>query len=383
MKVKAHANKVPLSARRRFLGASAALGASVMSAGEARERADDRRRSPDKLRRIATEEAFALPEVSRATGEYMRSPKAVDEPGLAALFSSVSPKTLGEWGRRLVDLGPLRAAEMDQAGIATQILLMGSPGVQIFEPDEAVALARLANDRMATHCATDPYRYAALATIAPQAPRAAADELTRAVCDLRCRGALINSSTKGEYLDDPKFWPIFEAAQALEVPIYLHPRDPAPAMYKPYADARVCGSIWGYAAETGLHALRLILGGVFDAFPRLQVILGHAGEALPFFVDRIDTRHAVELLPGGARPLKRRPSDYLRNNFIVTTSGMNWALPIRLCLSVMGSDRVMFAADWPFEDAVEAVRTFEQADLNREERRKVLQANAERIFRLV
>jgi 2,3-dihydroxybenzoate decarboxylase len=153
-------------------------------------------------------------------------------------------------------------------------------------------------------------------------------------------------------------------------------------MLQPYADARMTGSIWGFAAEAGLHAARMILGQVFDNFPRLQIILGHAGEALPFFADRIDTRYAIETLPGGAKPLRHKPSYYLKNNFIVTTSGMNWEQPIKLCIAVMGIDRVMFAADYPFEDTVEAVRTFDAAELSDMERRKIYQLNAERVFRL-
>lgn len=335
------------------------------------------------FRRIATEETFTTPEVAAATEALITGPGATGEPGFTALGSSVSRRTIVEWGKQLLDFGDSRRKSMEEAGIDTQILGLFSPGVQIFPPEQGVELARKTNDFIAAQCRRDPARYAALATIAPQAPSAAADELMRAVRELGCRGALINSHTKGEYLDDPKFWPILEAAQSLDVPIYLHPREPSPQMMGPFAEARIMGSIWGYAAETGLHALRMILGQVFDNFPRLQIILGHAGEALPYFVDRIDTRFHVELLPGGAKPLKRKPSAYLRENFIVTTSGMNWDQPIRHCISVMGSDRVMFAADYPFEDAVEAVRTFDTARLSQEERRNVCQTNAERVFQLI
>ena len=368
--------------RRQFMRRATALLGAVGLVGERglAQAADGARTGP--VARIATEEAFVTPEITAATLAYMAGDGARDEPALAVARTVTAPAVRNAWNRRLTDFGALRLEEMDAAGIAMQILLLSSPGVQIFAADQAAELARHANDTAARLCRAYPSRFAALAAIAPQSPSAAADELTRSVGELGCRGAMINSHTKGEYLDDPKFWPIFEAAQALDVPIYLHPREPSPAMAGPFISPRATGSIWGYAAETGLHALRLILGGVFDNFPRLQIILGHGGEALPFFADRIDTRYAVELAPGGARSLKFQPSHYLRENFIVTTSGMNWKQPVELCLAVMGPERVMFAADWPFEDASEAVRTFDAIGLDETLVRRVYEDNARRVFRL-
>lgn len=363
--------------RREFIaGSTTALGAAMPAAAQMR------RRSGGAVRRIATEEGFQTAEIVAATNAYMDGAGAREEPAFAFQRTVVALDVRREWARKLVDVGELRRREMDEAGVSTQILLLGSPGVQIFPAEQAIGFARNANEAAARLCRSDPRRFAHLAAIAPQSPRAAADELTRAVRDLGARGAVINSHTKGEYLDDPKFWPIFEAAQALDVPIYLHPREPSPAMALPFQATRVTGAIWGYAAEAGLHALRLILAGVFDQFPRLQIILGHAGESLPFFIDRIDLRFAVELLPGGAKRLRMRPSDYLRRNFIVTTSGMNWAQPVKLCLDVMGPDRVMFAVDWPFENAVDTVRLFDAIDLDPATRRRVLEGNAQRVFRL-
>jgi 5-carboxyvanillate decarboxylase len=371
--------------RRQFVSRGAALLGAIGLASEfsAAQAADP---SPHagagSVRRIATEEAFVTPAITAATLAYMAGDGRQDEPALAMARTVTAPAVRNEWNRRLTDFGALRLQEMDEAGIAMQILLLSSPGVQIFPTDQAIELARDANDTAARLCRSDPHRFAALAAIAPQSPRAAADELTRCVKQLGCRGAMINSHTKGEYLDDAKFWPIFEAAQALDVPIYLHPREPSATMAGPFIAPRITGSIWGYAAETGLHALRLILGQVVDNFPRLQIILGHGGESLPFFADRIDVRYAVELAPGGAKPLKFKPSHYLRENFILTTSGMNWKQPVELCLAVMGPERVMFAADWPFENATDAVRTFDAIGLDDAVKRRVYQDNARRVFRL-
>jgi predicted TIM-barrel fold metal-dependent hydrolase len=280
-----------------------------------------------------------------------------------------------------MDFGAGREAAMDAAGIDTALLLLGSPGVQIFDAEEATALAALTNDRMAELVRRAPRRYAPLATIAPQDPVRAARELERAVTQLGLHGGLINSHTKGEYLDEQKFWPTLEAAEALGVAIYIHPREPSVGMVGPYLPHALTGAIWGFAAETGLHALRLIMAGVFDRFPNLQIALGHLREGLPFFIDRVDIRYRVEGSPARIA-LKLRPSDYLRRNFHLTTSGMNWEPSVRQALEVMGPDRVQFAADWPFEDATDAADRFRKMTLATAVRAKLAHANAERLWRI-
>lgn len=329
-------------------------------------------------RLIATEEGFAIPETVAATRDWLaRHPG--EEPGLVALMQGFGAEQGRRWFAEMVDFGAVREGAMDAAGITTQLLLHGSPGVQIFGPEEGSQLAGLANDRMTEIKRRNPRRYAPLATIAPQAPTVAARELERAVRQLGLHGALINSHTKGEYLDQPKFWPIFEAAEVLGAPIYLHPREPAPAMFKPFLDHALVGPIWGFAADTGLHALRLIMAGVFDRFPKPQIVLGHLGEGLPFFIDRIDIRYRVDGSPARVK-LWQMPSDYLRANFHLTTSGMNWGPAIEQALAVMGPDRVMFAADWPFEDATDAAQRFRALRLSRPVRDKLAYRNAERLF---
>jgi 2,3-dihydroxybenzoate decarboxylase len=198
------------------------------------------------------------------------------------------------------------------------------------------------------------------------------------------KGAVINSHTKNEYLENEKFWPILEAAEALNAPIYLHPRDPAAGMYD-LADYGGLQMIWGFAADASLHALRLILSGAFDRFPTLQFVLGHLGEGIPFALDRIDNRFAA--IPAHyranlPRKIKRRPSEYFRDNFTVTSSGQNWEPAVRFCQQVLGADRVMFGADYPFEDQTAAVKSVNEIAMEGRVRDKFFHANAERVFGL-
>jgi 2,3-dihydroxybenzoate decarboxylase len=333
------------------------------------------------VRRIATEEGFTIPEIGAAAARLLAS--AHDEPGYAATRKAgYLPIDVPDLWQRLGSLGDLRLRHMDEAGIDASLLLIGSPGVQIFDGDEGSRLARLVNDRVAEACRAHPGRFHALAALAPQQPETAAKELERAVTTLGLKGGIINSHTKGEYLDEPKFSPILEAAMALDVPIYIHPREPAPRMIEPFLPpAMLAMATWGFSAETGLHGVRLIAAGVFDRFPRLRIVLGHLGEGIPFFMDRLDVRYSKEIVP--ARPkLKRKPSDYVKENFVVTSSGMNWAPAIRFCQETLGPQRVLFAADYPFEDPVAAVEGAEATPMTEEHRLLFFQQNAQRVFKL-
>jgi 5-carboxyvanillate decarboxylase len=328
-----------------------------------------------KMRKIACEEGFSIPELIDAVDRYMAK-NGDDEPGLRAMIGP------GKYPRfpRLLD-PELRQKDMVRSGVDLQLLLVNSPGVQIFEPAEAVQLAALINDRAADWTRRWPDKFVALAAIAPQDPDKAAGELERAVKKLGMRGAVINSHTKGEYLDDKKFWPIFEAAQALDVPIYIHPRDPAPGILPYYAAQHLEGAVWGYGAEVALHALRLIMGGVFEQFPRLKIVIGHDGEGIPFYLDRIDNRYRT-LHDGGLGPLSRSPATIFRQNFWITTSGSNWSPAVRLCQQVLGSDRVLFAVDYPFEEEVSTVHQAEAIDMPRAEAEMFFHGNAERLFKI-
>ena len=282
---------------------------------------------------------------------------------------------------QLCDLDKGRLEDMDNYGLDMQVLSLVSPGVQVFEPAAATRLAREYNDRIAAVFKAHPKRFAGLASLAPQDPEGAADELERAVKTLGFKGALINSHTKGEYLDDKKYWPIFERADKLSVPIFLHPRGPSPDMMKPFTGYPMLDSaMWGFSAEAGLHSLRLILSGLFDEFPKLKIVLGHLGETIPFVLARINNRWSVGPFP---KKLKKLPGQYFKENFVVSTGGMNEE-PATLiaAISILGAENVLFATDYPMEDAAQAVDFIERAPISDTDREEICHVNAERIFSL-
>ncbi len=243
--------------------------------------------------RIATEEAFATPELFERYRAIL-SDGSVSDPGFSSLmgFYLTSPAPgIVAVRERMLDLGDRRLGDMDATGIAKQILSVTSPGVQIFDADTAVALARSINDQLSEAVKAHPSRFAGLAAIAPQNPAEAAKELERGVKTLGLKGAIVNSHTRGEYLDDPKYWAIFEAAESLNVPIYIHPGTPPPAMIGPFLERGLDGAIYGFAVETGLHLLRIIVSGALDRFPGLRLVAGHLGEGLPYWLFRIDFMH--------------------------------------------------------------------------------------------
>ena len=339
------------------------------------------------FKRIATEEAFATREIIQAYRDLLKRNDSQDI-GFNSLMgyylNNPSDRTRAV-SERLQDLGARRIADMDATGIDVQILSLTSPGVQIFDADTAVRLARAANDELAAAVAAHPNRYAGLAAVAPQNPAAAAAELERGVRKLGLKGAIINSHTQGEYLDDPRFWDILAAAEALDVPIYLHPNTPSNGMIKPFMDRGLDGAVFGFAVETGLHALRLVVSGVFDRFPNLKVVLGHLGEGLPYWLFRIDFMHGASVRSGryATQPkLNRKASEYLRENFYYTTSGMAWTPPIRYVQSVMGMDRLMYAMDYPYQFVPEEVSVTDNLPISYEDLKAFYQTNAERVFKL-
>lgn len=338
-------------------------------------------------KRIATEEAFATKDIIRAYRELLAR-NGSDDIGFNSLMgyylNNPSERTRAV-SARLEDLGKRRIADMDSCGIDLQILSLTSPGVQIFDAATGTALARAANNELAEAIAAHPTRYAGLAAIAPQDPAGAAKELERAVNTLKLRGAIVNSHTRGEYLDDPKFWDIFAAAEALDVPIYLHPNTPSNRMIAPFMDRGLDGAVFGFAVETGLHALRLVVAGVFDRFPKLQVVLGHLGEGLPYWLFRIDFMHGASVRSGryASQPkLARKASDYLKQNFYYTTSGMAWTPPIRYVQSVIGVDRVLYAMDYPYQFVPEEVNVTDALPIAYEDLKRFYQTNAEALFKL-
>ncbi len=333
------------------------------------------------MRRIAVEEAFITADILAGWKKVLAASDV--EPGFAKLGGSLlKPSAAGtQLVNNLLDTGPDRIAHMDEVGIDVQVLSLTSPGVQIFETDMAVRLAAEANDALAAAIDAYPKRLAGLVAVAPQDPAAAAREIERGK-KLGLSGVIINSHTRGEYLDLPKYRPILEAAEALSMPIYLHPREPGPSMVTPYLDYGLYFATWGFSAESGLHAMRLIMSGAFDRHPGLRVVLGHMGEGIPYWLKRIDNRFALQVRIGATEKLPRRPSEYFIENFYITTAGVTDMAVLKLGLDELGADRIMFAADFPYEDDAEAVAFMDGAAVSEEQRRKIYETNALRIFKL-
>jgi 2,3-dihydroxybenzoate decarboxylase len=304
--------------------------------------------------RIATEEAFATTDQLRLY-RRMLSDGSIQDPGFLSLwgFYLQSPSERAtQIIERLQNIDSRRIADMDATGISMQILSLTSPGVQVFDAATAVSFARDSNDQLAAAIAKYPTRLAGLAAVAPQNPGEAARELERGVRTLGLKGAILNSHTLGEYLDDPKFWDIFAAAEALDVPVYLHPNSPSAGLIQPLLQRGLDGALYGFGVDTGMHLLAIITSGVFDRFPKLKLVVGHLGEALPFWLFRLDYMHRATVASrryAFMKPLQRQVSDYLRENVYVTSSGMAWAPAIQFCQQVLGVDRVMYAMDYPYQ----------------------------------
>ena len=336
--------------------------------------------TPGALRLIATEEAFAPVEY---VTEFLKMAATKDDTPTRYLKMYYSKQELV---RQLTDLD-YRLVEMDKYGIDMHLLSIASPGVQVFDADVGSSLAALANDALAAAIGRNPTRFAGLGAVAPQSPERAAREIDRCMNELNLNGIIINSHTQGEFLDDPKFWPIFEAAVACDAPIYLHPAFPAPSMIEPYSQYGMMGALWGFGADTSLHVVRMIMGGVFDAFPKLKIVLGHLGEGMAFWLGRLDNRYQNIVNRGGLEPLgmkklQRLPSEYFATNFWSTTSGMMTMPPFDLVLKMFGPDRLMFAVDYPFEQTAEAAAFARALDLPDEVLHKVAHGTAESLFRI-
>ena len=284
--------------------------------------------------------------------------------------------------RRMSDFGELRIKEMDEAGIDVQVLSHGAPSMQNVKADVAVEMGRRVNDRLSEICAQKPDRFAAFGALPTADPVAASDELARCVERLGFKGAMIHGTANGMFLDDKRFWPIFERAQKLDVPIYLHPSIPLQAVmdayYKDYVQtfSMVIRAAWGFTVETATQAIRMVLSGIFDKYPDLKIIIGHLGETLPFLVWRIDQALSR---PGG-KALSFR--DVFCNHFYLTTSG-NFSNPALLCcVQEMGVDRIMFAVDWPFVANPLGTKWMESVPLCEEDKVKILSGNAKRLLRM-
>ncbi len=317
---------------------------------------------PEKQRIVAIEEHFWIPELR----DRYSGPRGI---------SAHTP------ARELDDLGEIRLRDMDAAGIDVQVISHMQPGTQIFDAETAVAMARKANDALYAATRAHPGRFFGFAELPTVDPMAAAAELERAVARLSFKGALINGLTAGAFLDDRRFWCIFERAQALDVPIYFHPGIPHPdvtqAYYSDYrrGDFPFLTVAWGFTAETALQAIRLVVSGVFDAYPRLKIILGHLGETIPFTLWRCDW-----LL--GHVAAKSGFADAFREHFYLTTSGSFQHSALACCIAELGVERVMFAVDYPYNSSAEGLAFVRGAPISDADKAKILHGNVDRLLRL-
>ncbi len=305
-----------------------------------------------------------------------------NDPDLVAHFTGLDRTRPPHIEKKLLDLGELRLREMDEGAVDIQVLSHAGPTTQKLEPETAVRMAKATNDRLAQSVARAPDRFAGFAVLPTPAPEAAADELERCVTELGFKGAVVNGLTNGKFLDERQFWPIFARAETLGVPIYLHPALPSPAVDKVYYDSlsatfpELRGPVWGFTAETATQAIRMILSGALSEYPKLQLILGHLGEALPFMLWRID-----DLL---ARPVSDGMtfSDVFRRNFHLTTSGNFSDTALACSIAEMGVDRILFAVDWPFASNKAGTDWLMQTTLSDGDKAKILGGNAKRLLKM-
>ncbi len=356
-----------------LIGGAGAARSATQAAQANAEPAPSEPARPRKLRRIATEEAWSIPEhIDSLVRIGQTSWDNLDARSWRQV-TAASPLA-----RHLVDVEE-RARVMERLDVDMHVLSLTSPGVQMLERKRAVAMAALANDRMAEIVHAQPARFAGLASFAPQDPAAAAKEMDRCITKLKLNGFIVNSHTNNEYLDLPKYWEIFQAAEALNAAIYIHPRCPADTMAIPYSDYDMRAAIWGFQAEVGVHAMRLMLSGIFDRFPKLTIVLGHMGENVPFHLWRTDhwfeRRRAVYAS-------KLRPSELFKRNIMITTSGVEHGPALRYAIEVLGADRIMWAIDYPYEEMAPAVAFMNNVEISEEDKARIFHSNAERVFHI-
>lgn len=323
---------------------------------------------------ITVEEHFATPAFIDGAGRYLK--EHAQRP-LPNRFRGIP--------ELLCDLEEQRIVSMDTAGIDMQVLSITAPGTEQLDAAEALRVARETNDLLAQAIQHHPERLAGFATLPTPAPESAADELERVVRLYDFKGAIINGHARGRYLDDPFFWPILERAEALSIPLYLHPTQPPQVVveasytgnFSPEVTFALANSSWGWHIETAIHALRLILSGAFDRYPSLQVIIGHLGEGLPFMMPRVEKMLSQELTKL-ARPL----GAYLRENLHYTFSGFNFLPPFLNLLAEVGVNRILFSADYPYASMTQARSFLDQLPVSPSDREQIAHGNAERLLKV-
>jgi len=329
------------------------------------------------MRIVALEEHFTVPGI--VSGIDPEAIKRRGFPGPDFPWAQTIKRT------ELSHLGEARLADMDASGITVQVLSVAGPGADLVPGEAGIALARAYNDALADSVTRHPDRYRGFAHLPMLAPEAAADELERTVKELGFHGVLVNGATDGRFLDDPAFDPILARAEALDVPIYIHPGIPVPAVRSAYYDGlpgnfsfTMALSAWGWHAETAIHTLRLVLSGALDRHPGLKIVIGHMGEALPFMLDRIDETTAGE---AKAR-LQRSVRQTILDQVWITTSGFFTMVPFMAALMTFGVDRIMFSVDYPFASNARARAFLDSLPVSPADRAKIAHGNADRLMRL-
>src|SRR5580692_4203245 len=336
-----------------------------------------------KFRKIATEEAFSIPEVAEQLKAVSRVPgESLDLQLVSGIYDSKPGYGQLNFLEGLLDLEHARLKDMDQNGVDMHLLSLTAPGVQMFDADTASELATLANDRLAEVISRHPTRFAGLASFAPHAPKRAAKEMERAIQKLKLNGFIVNSHTNSEYFDNPKFWPVLEAAEALNRCIYIHPRAASDNFKGPLKDYGMDSAMWGYGVEVGTHVVRMMAAGVFDHFPKLKICIGHMGEAIPFWIWRITFMNSRAQEIGRAPKTQLSMKEYLLRNFVITTSGVEDPLALEYAIKCVGIDNVLWAIDYPYQPMKPAVQFMDAAPVTEQQRHKLYHENAERIFHI-
>jgi len=329
------------------------------------------------MRIVALEEHYTVPRIVAGISPSVVAARGF--PGPDFVWAQSTKRT------ELADLGDARLADMDASGISTQVLSVAGPGADLVPGQEGIAMARAYNDALAEASAHHPTRFRGFAHLPLLSPEAAADELQRAVEHLGFHGVLVNGATDGRFLDDPAFEPILARAEALDVPIYLHPGIPVEAVRKAYYDGlpgnfsfTMALSAWGWHADTAIHVLRLALSGALDRHPGLKLVIGHMGEALPFMLDRIDETTALT----AKTYLQRSMRQTIVDQVWITTAGFFTMVPFVAALMSFGVDRMMFSVDYPFASNVRARAFLDALPVSPADREKIAHGNADKLLRL-
>lgn len=329
------------------------------------------------MKTIALEEHFHLPDMISRIGE-----ERIKERGWPT-GDAVSP-SMKQGDELLTDIEEKRLSSMDESGITMQVLSASGPGADLLPPDESIPFAKEYNNRLKSIIDAHPDRFAGFAHLPMTAPEAAADELERAVKELHFCGALINGLTDDRFLDDPRFAPLLKKAEALEVPLYLHPSFPPAAVRKAYYDglapavnSALASAAFGWHAEVAVHVLRLIASGTLDRYPKLQIIIGHMGEMLPFMMYR-----AEMILPKKLTGIERTVSEVLRSQVYITTSGIFTVPPLQIAIDTFGVERILFSVDYPFAKNEQGKAFLDSLPIKAEDVAAIAYKNAARLLKL-